>query len=217
MEKKLLFAVLIFILAGCSASPETVQTAIAQTQVAELNLTPTTPQDVLVQTAVAQTEVVTQTAQAMETAIEQRIATGVAGTLTAMPPAATATPAETATPAATETRTPQPRPSITNTSEPIIPSGPITLTSVTNEGSGKVKLTWEAEGSFVDGFVVVWATQNPEPAYPGDYWVYFGNGKNRSAVVDVKLANVYFFRVCEFVRSNGSCKNYSNAEAIAVN
>lgn len=217
MIRKLSIALCILVLTGCSATPETVQTAIAQTQAAEKDMSPTADQEIQIQTGVAQTLALTSTAEILATQIEERISTAVVGTLTALPPAATTTPAETATPIATETRTIQPRPSITNTTEPVIPSGPITLTSLENLGGGKVKLIWEAEGSFVDGFNVVWATTNPEPAYPNDYWVYFGNGNNRSAVVDVKLANVYFFKVCEFIRSRGTCENYSNAEAIAVN
>lgn len=218
MKRKLWIALCILALAGCTATPETVQTAIAQTQAAENTLTPTLDQGSQVQTGVALTLLAsTGTAEALETVIEERIATAVAGTLTALPPPPTATPAETATPTATETRTPQAFPSITNTPEPVIPSGPITLTSLESLGSGQVKLVWEAEGSFVDGLHVVWSTTNPTPAYPNDYWVYFGNGKLRSVVVDVKLANVYFFRVCEYIRSRGTCENYSNAEAIAVN
>lgn len=212
MKKNLLTILLFGMLSSCAPSPEAVQTAIALTQAADVNKTPTLLEEDRIQTAIVQTQAATATAEVLATQVEERIQAAVVQTLTALAPTITPTPQETATPSSTPTRTAQPRPSITNTPETVVPSGPITITSLEYLGEGKVKITWQAEGSFLGGFTVVWSRSNPMPAYPDDYWVYFGNGKLRSAVVDVTQPDNYFFRVCEFVHSTGRCENYSNAE-----
>lgn len=217
MKKIFLAGICVMLLAGCSASPETVQTAIAQTQAAILNLTPTVDPQIQIQTAIAETQALTASAESLAATVESRIQTSVASTLTALPPAATSTPAATATPEATATMTYLPHPTITNTPEPFVPSGPITLLKVENQGNHTVKLTWEAEGSFLDGFYVVWSASNAEPNFNTDYWYYFSNGKLRSAIVDVKQSNVFNFRICEYKRSSQTCENYSNVITIAVN
>lgn len=211
MKINLLITLLFIMLSSCAPSPEAVQTAIVQTQAADANKTPTLPEEDRVQTAIVQTQAVTVTAEVLATQVEERIQSAVVQTLTALAPTITPTPQETATPAPTLTMTAQPRPSITNTLETIIPSGPITITNLEYLGTGKVKVTWEGVGSFPGGFTVVWSKTNPMPAYPDDYWVYFGNGKLRTAVVDVTQPDNYFFRVCEFIHSTGRCENYSNA------
>ncbi|MCC6146434.1 MAG: hypothetical protein IT308_02580 [Anaerolineaceae bacterium] len=215
MKKRLLLLTIVILLAGCAPAPEAVQTAIAQTQAADMLKTPAVLEEDRIQTAIVQTQAATLTAELLATQVEARVGTSVVQTLTALPPAATATPAQTTTPLTpvpAAASTAQPRPSITNTLETIIPSGPITITSLEYLGDGKVKVNWECQGSFPGGFTVVWSKSNPEPAYPDDYWVYFGNGKLRSAVVDVTQPDNYFFRVCEFVHRTGRCENYSQAE-----
>jgi len=212
MKKSLMIILLFAALSSCAPSPEALQTAIALTQAADVNKTPTLPEEDRLQTAIVQTQAVTATAEQLATQVEERIQAAIVQTLTALAPTITPTPHETATPAPTATYTAQPRPSITNTQEPFVPSGPITITSLQYLGEGKVKINWEAAGSFLGGFTVVWSKTNPQPAYPDDYWVYFGNGKLRSAVVDITQPDNYFFRVCEFIHSTGRCENYSNAE-----
>ncbi len=199
------------LLAACAPTENLIQTAIVQTQTAAPTATATglSLQDLL-QTAVGQTltpaiaALSTNSAQQMEAAVQQ--------SLTASVPTATATPLISSTPTPptpTITNTHGPWPTITNTPEPYIPSGPITLTKVEALGDNKVELSWEAEGSFFNGFAVVWSPSNAAPAMPDSYWYSFANGHMRSAEVDVKLAKTYYFRVCE-LNEKRSCISYSN-------
>ena len=205
-------------LAGCAPAETVLQTAIAQTQAALPTATSSDPgNQSLIQTAVAQT--LTPAAAAVSTTSADRIKTAVIQTLTALPPTWTPTPQVSPTPLTpvpSATATHAPWPTITNTVEAYLPSGPITLTRVEANGDNKANLTWQAEGSFQNGFYVVWSPANAMPAYPNDYWFYFANGHARTAVVDVKQAKTYFFRVCEFAADRKSCVNYSNAVQVAI-
>lgn len=217
MKKILFISLIILLAAGCSPSPAAVQTAIAETQDFSSTATSTPISDEeRIQTVLAQTQAPTLTAAVFETAVEERIGTSVVQTLTAIAPTQTPTLAETLTPTATMTLTPRPWPTITNTPEPIIPSGAIKLVSLENLDGKKVKVNWEAEGSFVDGFHVLYSKINAEPTYPNDYWFYFADGKSRSAVIEVNQPDVYSFRVCEYIHRTGQCQNYSNTVVFAV-
>lgn len=212
LEKPLLLFLLCTLLTACTPAETLVQTAIAQTQTAAPTHTATgLSQEALAQTAVDQT--LTPAAAAVSTAAGYQIQTAVAQTLTAVVPTQTATPLISPTPLTptpTITNTPMPWPTITNTVEAFVPSGAITLVSAEDGGDNKVYVSWLAEGSFVDGFIVVWSATNTEPAYPGDYWNRFPDGHTRSAVVDVLQTETYYFRVCEYDAGGDHCDNYSN-------
>jgi hypothetical protein len=208
---------LLAFLAACAPSPAAIQAAIYQTQNAAATATGAVMGEAQrIQTGVVGTISAWGTSTAVEYESEKRIKTAVVLTqgslvsLTQIPP--TPLPSNTSLPPTATRRptfTPAP-PAIT-----IIPSGPITITQMENLGDNRVLLTWEAEGSFLDGFVVVWSQSNSEPAYPDDYWARFGNGSIRSIEIQVAAPNNYFFRVCEY-NSSGKCANYSNVYSCNV-
>jgi hypothetical protein len=146
-----------------------------------------------------------------------RIQTAIAQTLAAQP--SPTLPADTSTPLPTETPvppTPRPKPTITPTHVVIIPSGPITITGMENVGSSTVQIDWQAEGSFVDGFKIVYSRKHPEPSYPDDLWVFIGTGSARSARVSIGQSDTYSFRVCEYIQNGDQCVNYSNVYQFTV-
>jgi hypothetical protein len=219
-KMKIYFISLLFclILAACTPSETIVQTAIVQTQNAVPTATSSEPgNQKIIQTAVAQT--LTPAFGAVSTDSAYRIQTAVIQTLTAQVPTLTSTPQISPTPLTptpTVTSTHAPWPTITNTIEAYVPSGPITLASVEDTGDNKARLTWQADGSFQNGFYVVWSPSNSQPAYPDDYWFYFANGHLRTAIVDVKQAKAYYFRVCELDTERKNCVNYSNAIQVTI-
>lgn len=212
IEKTLLISLLCMILVSCTSAETIVQTAIAQTQTAAPTATATgLSNESLIQTAVDQT--LTPVAATASTAAGYQIQTAVIQTLTALAPTQTATPLISPTPLTptpTITNTHIPWPTITNTIEPFVPSGPLTLISVKNGGNNRVLVNWQAEGSFLNGFCVVWSATHSEPVYPDDYWARFPDGHARSAVVDIIQAEPYNFRVCEIEAGGKNCINYSN-------
>lgn len=215
IEKTLLIFGLCMILACCTPAETIVQTAIAQTQAAAPTNTATgLSNQALVETAVAQTLTPAAAAAAMAVSIAsgEQIQTAVVQTLTALVPTQTVTPLISPTPVTptpTITNTHLPWPTITNTVEPFIPSGPITLTNIVDNGGNQVSLTWQADGSFVNGFCIVWSGIHSEPSYPDDYWARF-NGHARSAVVEVLQSGSHYFRIGEMDAGGDRCINYSN-------
>ena len=197
------------LLVSCAPEETVIQTAIAHTQEAAITATQSEQgNQSRVLTAVA------QTLTPMAAISSQNIQIAVIQTLTSIAPSQTQAPlfsptVTTLTPTITLTRTP--RPTITNTVEAAIPSGPITLTKVEDAGNEKASLSWEAEGNFLNGIYIVWSPSNAAPVFPTDYWNYFANGHIRSAAVDVKQGNTYYFRVCEVAHDGKQCINYSNA------
>lgn len=213
IKKFILLTTTVLILAACTPTESVVQTAIAKTLTAAPTASPTgMSNQELIQTAVIQT--LTPAAATASAGSSSQIQTVVIQTLTAIVPTQTATPLISPTPLTPTpsiTSTHKPWPTITNTPEPYIPSGPITLTDVIDMGNNSLRLNWQAQGSFPDGFYVLWSPSNSEPSYPNDYWYYFVNGHARSGVIDVKQAKTYYFRVCEFNAEKKQCGNYSNA------
>jgi hypothetical protein len=209
---------LCLILAACTPVETVVQTAIAQTQNAVPTATSVEPgNQKMIQSAVAQT--LTPAFGAVSTDSGYRIQTAVNQTLTAIIPTQTPTPLISPTPLTptpTLTSTHAPWPTITNTIEPYVPSGPITLSSVKDAGDYKAQLSWQAEGSFQNGFYVLWSANNSQPTYPDDYWFYFANGHIRTAVVNVKQGKAYYFRICEFDTDRKNCVNYSNVLQVTI-
>lgn len=205
------------LLAACAPAESVLQTAVAQTMAAIPSATPTMPNiEEMVSNAVNQT--MTPIVAAFSTFSAQQLETAVVQTLTAIVPTITETPLISPTPVTptpTITNTHAPWPTITNTPEPFIPSGPITLAKIDNMEDYKVKLTWEAEGSFLNGFFVLWS-DSAEPTPDNSYWYYFSNGKTRSAVVDIKQAKTYNFRVCELNADRKTCIQYSNVIQFTV-
>lgn len=218
IKQSLLLLLFSITLVACTPTESVIQTAIVQTQTAAPTITPTERNiQELMQTSVAQT--LTPAVAALSTSSAQQIEVSVMQTLTAIVPTATATPLISSTPTPltpTVTSTHAPWPTITNTPEPYIPSGPITLTEVKNLGENRVRLSWQADGSFLNGFYVIWSSNEAEPAYPDSYWYYFSDGHIRSAEVEVKEAKTYYFRICEVDADHKNCASYSNVLQFAV-
>jgi hypothetical protein len=206
----------IFILAACAPSADAVQTAIARTQAAAGTATGAVlGEEQRIQTGVAGTLSVVSTTTAAAAADEARIQTAIAQTqaLQSSPtPFETPLPSETPLPP-TPTRRPTLAP--TKTVMVVIPSGPIIITTMESIGNDTAAISWEAEGSFVNGFVIVYSKSHAEPAYPDDYWVRIRDGNARSAQVKVDISDTYSFRVCE-VFADGKCDNYSNVFQIKI-
>ncbi len=85
----------------------------------------------------------------------------------------------------------------------------ITITNISNTSSGKATVSWNATGSFSNGFKVVWSADTKNPVYPGNDYVYMSDPSARSAGVNGTAGKKYYFRVCEYL--GGSCGIYSNS------
>lgn len=84
----------------------------------------------------------------------------------------------------------------------------IVLTGVSAAGTGKAKVAWAANGSFSQGFAIVYSTSTTAP-YVGGYPYYVvGDSAARSAYVDGTPGTVVYYRVCRYTGS--SCDVYSN-------
>jgi hypothetical protein len=131
----------------------------------------------------------------------------------------TATPVQsnivyiTATPQDTDTPTPTLEPTATAvppTQEPQT----ITIASVTDQGSGNILVSWQATGTFTDGFQVVWSTVNQSPIFPSDSSTYVSDSGARSAQFHGDANKLYYVRVCAY--TNNTCGTYSNSSYVAV-
>ena len=87
--------------------------------------------------------------------------------------------------------------------------GLINITSISNLNNGKAIVKWNAEGSFPNGFKVVWSLSNPNPVYPGDEDIYLSDPSARSAQVSGMQEKTYYFRVCRL--SESKCDIYSQS------
>jgi hypothetical protein len=82
----------------------------------------------------------------------------------------------------------------------------ITIQKVEGTGTGQAKVSWSVNGSFSNGFKVVWSDNNTAPKYPDDSAVYAG-ADARSATITGTPGTKYYIRICKY---NGSgCDFYS--------
>lgn len=94
-------------------------------------------------------------------------------------------------------------------STPVPNSGKsIRITSITDDGTGKADVVWNAVGSFPKGFKVVWSADTKKPVYPGNDFVYMSKPTARIADVTGDAGRKYYFRVCEFL--GDKCGIYSD-------
>lgn len=111
------------------------------------------------------------------------------------------------------TKTPSKTPAVTNT--PLPDDAGLVLTSLTETGTGQVKVDWTASGSFPKGFKIVWSKTSDKPVYPGDSYAYISDATVRSGYIkELTPGTKYYFRVCRY---NGStCDLYSNTKSITL-
>jgi hypothetical protein len=94
-----------------------------------------------------------------------------------------------------------------NTSETLTPSQ-ITITNIENTELNKARISWSANGSFPEGFKIVWSQTNAQPTFPGDSNTYVSDPAARSATIQGKAGETYNFRICKYL--NGECSAYSS-------
>jgi hypothetical protein len=88
-------------------------------------------------------------------------------------------------------------------------SSSITITNVSDAGSGKARITWNATGTFANGFAIVYSQSSATP-YVGGYPYYVvSNNSTRIAYVDGTPGVKYYYRICRI--SGTTCDIYSNS------
>ena len=90
----------------------------------------------------------------------------------------------------------------------------ITITSVTDEGQGRILVKWDTVGDFPAGFQVVWSSTNQTPAFPTDNSTFISDPNARTAEFSGTLNTLYFVRVCRY--ANNACDVYSNQGYVAL-
>lgn len=90
----------------------------------------------------------------------------------------------------------------------------LAILSITELGSGKVRLTWMAEGKFPYGFKIVWSDKKTAPTYPEDAWIYISDPAARSAEITAAAGKTYTFRICKF--DGSGCTLYSAGFAFTL-
>jgi hypothetical protein len=99
---------------------------------------------------------------------------------------------------------------------PTATPGNVTIPSLTATyvATNKVNLTWTVNGTWNDGFKVVWS-ETANPVYPGNDYHYFSNSNQRSdTVTGLTAGKTYHFRVCLY---NGDCSTgYSTDKSVTI-
>ncbi|HET59189.1 MAG TPA: fibronectin type III domain-containing protein [Chloroflexi bacterium] len=104
---------------------------------------------------------------------------------------------------------------ITETKTPTPDASSISLNPIIDEGSGSVTVKWIAEGSFPQGFKVVWSDVVNQPTFPENDWYRVSSPSDRTATIaGFESGKTYYFRVCRYL--DGVCDIYSNMRLIAV-
>lgn len=94
------------------------------------------------------------------------------------------------------------------TASTLVTTPTIKITSMSDAGTGKAKITWDASGTFAYGFKIVYSSVHNPPVYGSDTNYSISSGVYRSAYVDGTPGTTYYYRLC---RSTGSsCDVYSN-------
>lgn len=84
----------------------------------------------------------------------------------------------------------------------------IKITSITNTDPGKARITWEATGTFTNGFKIVYSRSSNPPVYGTDSYYAIDNGAYRTAYLDGKTGYTYYYRICRWTGT--TCDTYSN-------
>lgn len=94
---------------------------------------------------------------------------------------------------------------------PVASTSGITITGMSDAGSGKARINWSAYGTFSSGFDIVYSSSYNLP-YVGGYLYYIvSDGTARSAYVDGTPGTTYYYRICR--RTGTTCDIYSNTYA----
>ena len=84
---------------------------------------------------------------------------------------------------------------------------PVSIVLSATQVANGISLNWSVTGTSSKGFKVV-KSENPNPVYPGDDYLYFPDPNTRSTIWDLTDGKTYHFRVCEYL--GGTCGVYSN-------
>jgi hypothetical protein len=85
----------------------------------------------------------------------------------------------------------------------------LSITNISNQSLGKALISWDANGSFPNGFKIVWSSSSGYPVFPGDDSLDVSESNSRSAVVSGTPGTLYYFRVCHF--TGRGCDSYSQS------
>jgi hypothetical protein len=84
----------------------------------------------------------------------------------------------------------------------------ITITDISDGGSGKARISWKTTGTFSGTFAIVYSQSFTAP-YVGGYPYYVVSNSTRVAYVEGDSGVKYYYRVCEL--SGSTCDIYSNS------
>ncbi len=103
--------------------------------------------------------------------------------------------------------------SSSSTSSTLSATNYITIASVVSKGTGKALITWDAAGSFANGFRILYSKSHSTPVYGTDPYFGIADGTIRSAYLDGSPGSTYYYRICRFTGS--TCDLYSNVYTFA--
>jgi hypothetical protein len=103
----------------------------------------------------------------------------------------------------------------TETKTPTPDASSISLNPIIDEGSGSVTVKWIAEGSFPQGFKVVWSDVVNQPTFPeNDNYRVESPTDRQATITGFESGKTYYFRVCRYL--DGVCDLYSNMRLIEI-
>jgi hypothetical protein len=83
----------------------------------------------------------------------------------------------------------------------------IVITGMSGGSTGKAYMTWTAEGSFTNGFKIVYSKTNSTPTFGTDSYFIISDSGTRAAYVDGEPGSKYYYRICRFTGT--VCDSYS--------
>jgi hypothetical protein len=87
----------------------------------------------------------------------------------------------------------------------------ISITGISAGDPGSASVTWDASGSFPNGFKLVWSDSSHAPVYPGDNYQYLSDpGARSGSMTGLESGKTYYFRVCKY--TGDGCSNYSGVQ-----
>lgn len=82
------------------------------------------------------------------------------------------------------------------------------ITNITNTVLGQAQIFWTANGSFSNGFRLVYSKTDSTPTYGEDPYYAINDGTVRSAYINGDPGYTYYYRICRYTGS--TCDVYSN-------
>lgn len=90
----------------------------------------------------------------------------------------------------------------------VVPNS-IKITNIVDGGPGKALISWEAFGTFTNGFKIVYSKTSTTPVFGTDPYFVVKDGTTRAAYVDGASGTKYYYRICRYTGT--TCDMYSNA------